>query len=203
MANGSRNQYRLDEDAFASQPGNDLSEEDVESFKQEGRVSEDVMEQSREGGIFNDRNFLDFNGDFSAEVQDTESKIDISQMANENGTLQESPTAQRLFALMGGEENDEWFMERNIDRWEVIGNLKDWVDVDNLRSGGLGGDEDGLYNRLDDPYLTKNAKFDTLEEIRLVAGWNGELFEKYKEQLTIWSNGKSISIPLMMKCIRR
>ena len=175
---------------FASQPGNDLSEEDVESFKQEGRVSEDVMEQSREGGIFNDRNFLDFNGDFSAEVQDTESKIDISQMANENGTLQESPTAQRLFALMGGEENDEWFMERNIDRWEVIGNLKDWVDVDNLRSGGLGGDEDGLYNRLDDPYLTKNAKFDTLEEIRLVAGWNGELFEKYKEQLTIWSNGK-------------
>ena len=79
----------------------------------------------------------------------------------------ESPTAQRLFALMGGEENDEWFMERNIDRWEVIGNLKDWVDVDNLRSGGLGGDEDGLYNRLDDPYLTKNAKFDTLEEILL------------------------------------
>ena len=75
----------------------------MESFKQDGRVSEDVMEQSREGGIFNDRNFLDFNGDFSAEVQDTESKIDISQMANENGTLQESPTAQRLFALMGGE----------------------------------------------------------------------------------------------------
>ena len=54
----------------------------------------------------------------------------------------------------------------------------------------MGGDEDGLYNRLDDPYMTKNATFDTLEEIRLVAGWNGELFEKYKDQLTIWSNGR-------------
>ena len=69
MANGSVINTGLMRMLFASQPGNDLSEEDVESFKQDGRVSEDVMEQSREGGIFNDRNFLDFNGDFSAKYK--------------------------------------------------------------------------------------------------------------------------------------
>ena len=175
---------------FASQPGNDLEDGDIDQFKEQGTVSEAVAEQSREGGVFNNRNFLDFHGDFSAEIQDNESKIDISQLSSETMALQESPTAQRLYALMGGEENDQWFLERNLDRWELIGNIRDWVDQDNLRSSGLGGYEDSLYDRLDTPYLTKNAKFDSFEELRLVAGWESTLYERYKDQLTIWSNGK-------------
>lgn len=171
-------------------PGESISEESIETFKQDGTVSEEITEESREGGIFNDRNFLDFEGDFSAEVQDTESKIDINQMSRDNGTIQESTSAQRLYALMGGEENDQWFLERNIDRWEIIGNIKDWVDADSYRSGGLGGQEDSLYINLDSPYMTKNAKFDSTDEVRLVDGWNGEVYDKFADKFTIWSNGK-------------
>jgi hypothetical protein len=68
-----------------------------------------------------------------------ESKIDINQLGSEGDNLQDSPTAARMFALMSGEQNDQWFLERNLDRWELIGNLKDWVDADTYRSGGLGG----------------------------------------------------------------
>lgn len=171
-------------------PGGDVDEEDIETFKSEGTVSEKVAEESRAGGVFNDRNFLDFSGDFSAEITDMESKIDINQLGSEGDILQDSPTASRLFSLMSGEENDQWFLERNLDRWELIGNLKDWIDQDTYRSGGLGGQEDSLYANEEPPYLSKNAKFDTTDEIRLVEGWNGELFEKFRDKLTIWSRGK-------------
>jgi general secretion pathway protein K len=171
-------------------PGDDVEKEDIEEFKEDGRVSEAVMEKSREGGLFSDRNFLDFPGDFSAEIIDMESKIDINQLGSEGDSLQESTTGQRLYSLMSGEENDQWFLERNIDRWEIIGNIKDWVDADDYRSGGLGGQEDSLYQNQDPPYYTKNAKFDTTDEVRLIDGWNGEVFDKFGDKLTIWSNGK-------------
>ena len=171
-------------------PGDDVEKEDIEEFKEEGKVSEAVMEKSREGGLFSDRNFLDFPGDFSAEIIDMESKIDINQLGSEGESLQDSTTAQRLYSLMSGEDNDQWFLERNIDRWEIIGNIKDWVDADDYRSGGLGGQEDSFYQSQDPPYYTKNAKFDTTDEIRLIDGWNGEVFDKFGDKLTIWSNGK-------------
>lgn len=176
---------------FASESGGDVSDEAVDQFKEEGTINQEVSELTREGAgsVFNDRNFLDFEGDFAAELMDNESRIDINQL-NTDLPLQEIPVAQQIFALMNSEEADQWFLEQNIDRWEMIGNVKDWVDTDSIRSAGLGGYEDNLYNTLDPPYLTKNAPFDTLEEIRLVEGWSGELCDKYCDRLTIWSNGK-------------
>ena len=175
---------------FATEGSNSVSDESIEQFKADGTVSEEVSELTREGtSVFNDRNFLDFEGDFSAELVDNESRIDLNQL-NTDQPLQEIPAAQQLFSLMNSEEAAQWFLEQNIDRWEIIGNIKDWVDIDSVRSAGLGGYEDNLYNTLEPPYLTKNAPFDTIEEVRLVDGWNGEVCERYCEKLTIWSNGK-------------
>ena len=38
-----------------------------------------------------------------------------------------------LFGLMSGQENDQWFYDRNLERWELIANLVDWMDVDTNR----------------------------------------------------------------------
>ena len=176
----------------ASPSFDDIDEESMETFQQTGQVSDEIAEASREegGSVFNDRNFLDFEGDFSAEVQDNESKVDINQFAGESGPIQDSATAQYLYALMSGEESEMWLRDKNLDRWELIGNLRDWVDADNTRDGGLGGYEDNLYNKLDPPYTAKNAAFDTIDEIRLVEGWQDEVFNRYAADMTIWSNGK-------------
>lgn len=172
----------------------DLEEKDIEQFQSEGKVSDEVAEASREGGgsLFSDKNFLDFEGDFSAEVTDNESKIDVNILQNAGDEpIQALPAAQFLFNIMNSEEDIAWFQERNLDQWEIIGNLKDWVDADNIRSAGLGGYEDTLYNNLEPPYLAKNSPFDTIEEIRLVGGWQDEVFERYGQYLTIFSNGKN------------
>ena len=166
-----------------------VDDEVVDEFKSTGRFDGGDDEQS--SSIFDDRDFLAFEGDFSSEISDHESKVNINVFATETfTTVQESPTGKFLYALMSKEEDLTWFRQRNIDPWEVIGNLKDWVDQDTVRSGGRGGYEDTLYNTLEPPYLTKNAPFDSMEEIRLVAGWEGEVCDRYCDKLSIYGDGE-------------
>jgi general secretion pathway protein K len=191
----------------------DLSDETLESLRTTGRVSEtdqaeiaDEQKTSR----FNDRDWLSFDGDFMAEVKDHESRINVNAFANEGAvsTVQESPTGQLLAAVMGGEENETWLRERNLNKWELIANIKDWVDQDNLRSGGMGGYEDNLYNTLDPPYLTKNAPFDSVDELRVVAGWEGAVYDRFKDTMTVYGdpagkvNINTIDDPMMVGLIR-
>jgi len=167
-----------------------IEEEDLEAFKQTGQVSDEVDEASREDSKFSDKNFLDFDGDFTAEVTDEDAKLNVSLLANHNGVLFESAIAMQLHGLMSGEENDAWLRDRNIDPWEIIANLKDWVDQDTMGSGRSGGQEDNLYNNRSSPYLAKNAAFDTFAEIRLVEGWQDDIMERFGDQLTIHGTGK-------------
>ncbi len=173
---------------FAS--GGDVDDDDMEAFKATGTVSDEIDEASREASRFSDKNFLDFDGDFNAEVTDEDSKLNVSLLANHSGFIKESAIGQQLFGLMSGEENDSWFRDRNVDPWEIIANLKDWVDTDTMGSGRSGGQEDSLYNNRSSPYLAKNAAFDTFDEIRLVEGWQDDVMERFGEQLTIHGAGK-------------
>ena len=131
----------------------DLSEETLESLRTTGKIAEEdqaEIEEEQATSRFADRDWLSFDGDFMAEVKDHESRINVNAFANEGAVtvIQESPTGQLLAAVMGGEENETWLRQRNLDKWELIGNLKDWVDQDNMRAGGMGGYEDNLYNTL-------------------------------------------------------
>lgn len=179
--------------------GGSPDEDEIEEFASEG-VSDEIREESRAASRFSGKNFLDFEGDFAAEVKDEDSKINIRRLGQgciKDGQLtcstlvdlQADPVALQIFGLMSGTDQDQWFYERNIDRWELIANLYDWTDVDTSRVF-RGGYEDGLYNNLDSPYLCKNAPFDTMAEIRLVAGWNDEIYDKYADKLTIYGSGK-------------
>jgi len=167
----------------------DMDEDDQERLEAEGMSEEEVAE-SRESKSTSKRNFLDFDGDFFAEAVDEERLINVSTFTASNYTeLLEDAAALRLYGLMSGEQHDQFFYDHNIDRWELIGNLVDWVDADNTRvyQGGL---EDSLYDSLDDPYLPKHAGFDSTDEIRLVDGWHDDdLWERYGENLTIYGAG--------------
>ncbi len=88
------------------------------------------------------------------------------------------------------EDHEKYFRDRDIDPWELIANLADWTDADDIRAY-QGGNEDSLYDKLEPPYRAKNAGFDSLEEIRLVDGWNDdEIWERYGRHLTVYGSGK-------------
>lgn len=173
--------------------GGDVESEDAEYFQQTGTVSEDIKEEAaEETSRFGKKGFLDFDGEFSAEIQGEDCRLNLNMLSSHTTgqTVQELPAAQLLYRVMSTEENLEWLRERNLDPWDLIANLVDWVDADNVVASGKGGYEDDFYNRLSSPYLAKNAPFDTVEEIRLVEGWQDEVFERFEDSLTIYGSQK-------------
>jgi len=191
---------------------------DVTSVTGAGNLTEEQRAESRDGGSKREANFLDFDGDFFVEVTDEDSRINITRLkATTLAELDEDPTAQRLMSLMSGRENcaavrasitldgqlssapldastendnDQFFYDRDLERRELIGNLADWVDTDDRRIW-QGGQEDALYESLDDPYRSKNAPFDSMEEVRLVAGWqDDDVWERFADRLTVYGGGK-------------
>jgi type II secretory pathway component PulK len=138
--------------------------------------------------------FLDFDGDFEAEVKDEDQRISIRSLRGGNmAEIMSDPHAGLLASLMSGERQDEYLRSKNLEKWELIANLCDWTDPDDQRLFD-GGTESSVYENLDEdeaPYRPKNAAFDTLEEIRLVDGWNRDaIWQRYGQHLTIYGTGK-------------
>lgn len=180
---------------------------DVAEVEAQGGLTDEQLDETRESSGTK-RNFLDFDGDFSAEISDEDKKINVSRIsASTYADLMSDPVGLQLYSLMSGirtcgntnpfseptneqDDNDQFFYEKDIDRWELIANLADWTDVDNDRLY-QGGSEDALYNRLEDAYLPKNAPMDSLDEIRLIDGWqDDDLWERYGEDITVYGGGK-------------
>ncbi|MCK6502858.1 general secretion pathway protein GspK [Myxococcota bacterium] len=204
---------------MATDGGSDLPDEEEEltedqrlALQGEKAVSDELKEQALEegGGLFSERSWLDMPGDFSAEVQEEDCRININLLRSASATtssstgtrtlsggggssgtsLEESPTYQLMLGRMSGEDNDQWLRDRNLLARDLIANLADWVDADGTRSGGRGGYEDSLYQVIEPPYKAKNAAFDTQEEIRLVEGWTDEVYDRFADQFTIYGSGK-------------
>lgn len=178
---------------FVASDGGDMEEEDIQELATTGSVSEEIREESlEEGSRFGGRNFLDFDGDFMAEVKGEDCGINVNALSTRSTDERPEDTAagKQILGLMTGEEHDQWLRERSLDKYDLLGNLADWVDADNIVASGKGGYEDDFYNNLASPYLAKNARFDSREEIRLVEGWQDEVFDRWGEQLTIYGSGK-------------
>jgi type II secretory pathway component PulK len=186
---------------FAAEGDQDaVTQDDVDNFLTTGQVSEAVADAALEeasSGVFGDKTFLDFTGDFSAELTDEDSKIAINAFKSlpattDYTTFIENPTYLALMGLFSTDENEDWFYDRDLDRTELIANLADWIDLNTTRLVASGGDENSLYTTLglEDDYMAKNGPFDSLEEIRQVAGWSDEVFDRFEDKLTVWGRGK-------------
>lgn len=172
-----------------------------------------VDELAEDGGFGNPkRGLVDFEGDFKVECSDEGSRINLNGFANQSWMtrpLEQHPIALLMFGLMSPPEYDPIFEERiKIDRLELIGNFKDWVDADSERSGFWGGDEDGQYDDFEPRYRAKNRRFDTVEEARLVAGVSDEVWETFGDAFTIHGgrDGKinvNSATPLMLRAVLR
>ncbi len=168
-----------------------LSDEERAEMVASGGLTAEQREESREDSGPMRRNFLDFDGDFSASVQDENRRIYVGSFnATTVSELLQTPSGAEIYAMLGREEYQDYLRDQNIVREELIGNLADWTDPDDVRIY-QGGRETALYERLEDPYRPKNAPFDTREEIRLVEGWHLDgVWERVGHHLTVYGDGK-------------
>jgi type II secretory pathway component PulK len=73
---------------------------------------------------------------------------------------------------------------------ELASCILDWRDADSELSAPAGGAEDSYYNNLPFPYAAKNSEFEVLDELLLVKGFSDNVFEKIKDYVTIYGEGR-------------
>lgn len=106
-------------------------------------------------------------------IMDEERKININKAKRS--------VIERLFKTVGLDE---------MEAQNLSASIVDWRDSDSELSIPLGSAEDGYYRDLKDPYEAKDADFEVLEELLLVRGMSREIFDKIKDFITIYGEGK-------------
>lgn len=144
------------------------------------------------------RGLLDFEGDVKVHCSDETAKLDLNGLAEPSLftlPLQQHPVALMLFGQFSPEEYDPLFEERlKIDRWELIANIKDYIDGDTQRSGTFGGDEGRSYDNFEPRYEPKDKLFDTVQEVRMVAGVTDEVFGTFGESWSVHNRSYQVNV---------
>ncbi len=104
---------------------------------------------------------------------DEESKININKA--------DVQVLERLFRLCGFEE---------FEAQDLAFSIVDWRDADSELSSPSGGAEDSYYRLLPTPYEAKDAPFQVIDELLLVKGVNENIFQKIRNYITIYGNGR-------------
>lgn len=139
--------------------------------------------------------FLNFRGDFSAEVQMEDTKINLNQFHN---LSPKQKTYDRLkstlYHVLASEAFAGMFADRYRDAQELAQNIVDFIDKDEVHNEP-GGEERGReVVRGDAQTFMKNAKLITLEELMLVPGMTDDIFQKLKNYVTVYGTDEKIYI---------
>ena len=129
------------------------------------------------------RAFGDYQGSFRARIEDEDRKVNVPQFANTAPLA--GPQLLRFMQLVKDPAYDVLFDREDQfgNRWtrpDVAAALRDWVD-ENDTTSTVGanpaapfeegfGDENLPYDRGENRYRAKNARFDSLDELFLVGG---------------------------------
>ena len=168
-------------------------EKKAKEREQKTRSSEGVFEPP-EGG------FGAFEGTFKVSVVDEESKISFREWTG-IGSAERIKVRKLLASLMAPQKYNYLF--RKISRAELLANIYDYLDIDEIRinptatgeawGSPYGGSEKDLY--VDARGISpKNAYFDSLEELNLVAGFTDKHYEAFSDALTIYGQDQKINI---------
>lgn len=138
-------------------------------------------------------------GGFQATIEDEERKVNVAQLAGLSTVA--APQLQRLLLAVRDPQYDLLFDREDefgnrLSRRDVAVALRDWVDEDATTST-LGanpmspfengfGDENQYYDRGEDRYRAKNARYDSLDELYLIAGIGDAFMGAFGDQLTVY-----------------
>jgi general secretion pathway protein K len=132
--------------------------------------------------------FGDFNGRFSAKLEDESAKINLNHFHNLNDAkilrrqLEAIFLPPRYNPLFENPRQDG----TRITRLEQISALQDWIDPDNQVAGEGGTSEDGKYKYDERGYYTKNSYLDSVEELRMIYGVDDIFFQTFGHLFTVY-----------------
>lgn len=126
-----------------------------------------------------------FDGEFSLRVEDEGSKINVNYCSQ--GRRADRCLAM-LEALMSCPAEKEFLSKKKLRPKEVAGNIKDWVDLNKKAEEGWveHSSESDPYDDRSPKVKPKNAPFDSLNELRIVDGWDDDMHTVFAPYLTVY-----------------
>jgi hypothetical protein len=112
---------------------------------------------------------------------------------------------KQLRSLLCDPAISDWFETERADgkkytREQIVGYIIDWVDPDDngvtidpltwIPRQGTGDNEDSYYSDGDERYRSKDAAFDSIEELRMVKGIDDELYHYLSPKLSVHAESK-------------
>lgn len=155
------------------------------------------------------RGFGEFEGGFSATIEDEYSKINLNALESLPSVA--APTTAQILALINSPRYREFWEQEDAEGQyrspgEVVSALHDWIDADNVTDAFQAeqialdpfsqpavfvpgsGSEDARYDMLKDPYKNKNNPFLSVQEMHLVKGIGDDFMEEFGDKFTVWSD---------------
>lgn len=143
-------------------------------------------------------------GSFEFRVTAESGKINVNCMAKQSKATDKDNPAGRMVetveAMMSPTLYDPLFEEEKSDgqyyaRTDIVRAMADYIDDDRqrfdlikLRSGSA--QENDRYGELFDPYLPRNARIDSIDELHLVAGIDDDWMKAFGPELTVYGGCK-------------
>lgn len=141
-----------------------------------------------------------FKGEYSQDIIDEGSKIDLNDLVSPSKILQEITKKQLLNIFEQKLNTDEKFREeyQNYKFSELINRIYDWMSPVNTSANG--GDKRGPFQELGENY-PPNRGFRTLDELRLVPGMTEEFFKILSPSITTYGmkaiNPNTANLPVL------
>jgi general secretion pathway protein K len=125
-----------------------------------------------------------FDGQFSLDVSDETQKINVN-FCSQNARCAE--TMLMLEALFSCPAEKAFLDSKKLNGRELAYRIKDYVDTDSKADENSGyNDEDEPYRKREPPIRAKNAPFDTIDELKLIEGWDEEVQAVFSPYLTVF-----------------
>lgn len=166
----------------AAGEGNDLSKEAPEGAQQAMNILDMKGAQT----------FLAFEGDFSAEVEEEDTKINLNAFFAMAPTSKEYDRLRNvLYHLMVSDEFKGLFEDRFRGPKELAQSIADYIDRDEAVTEN--GEERGREGLTGGKQVTmKNGKLLTVEELIMVPGMNDAIFKKLRPYVTVYGKDDKI-----------
>jgi len=158
------------------------------------RCTDDIDTKKTLQNLLSEENtFTIGDGMCSITITEESSKLNVNLLKDKNGRLNRARIDQllRLIDLLN-QEHAGW----SRIGYDVAAATIDWTDDDNrvtclpfIKHENLGA-ESSYYEKLNVPYRCKNAPLDATEELLLVKGVTTEIFERIRDYITVYGDGK-------------
>jgi type II secretory pathway component PulK len=150
----------------------DDDDEDDDPFKLRGMMNEGIAEKMK---LFEDM--------FSIKISDEASKININKCSE--GRCDE--TIKMLMALFSCPAEKSFLESKKIEPEQMAYRIKDFISNSSITSSESGfSDKNSPYQEFTPSYHVKEAPFDTIDELKLVAGWDDEIHTIFAPYLTVY-----------------